>query len=109
MKRCNHKFCSLVADAASKTCWLEAEDIPDPVRLLRLIVDDPGAIVLPGTVLVEAQRFLRKFDEIEPPMMSDEGDPVEEPVDVTDVHDVSALLATLSSGEYVTASGEGEA
>ena len=106
MKRCNHKFCSLVADAASKTCWLEAEDIPDPVRLLRLIVDDPGSVVLPGTVLVEAKRFLRKFDDIDPPDMSGEGVP--EP-DVTGVHDMAALLATMSSGDVITLSGEGEA
>lgn len=108
MKRCNHKFCTLIADAASKTCWLEAEDIPDPVKLLRMIVDDPGAVVLPGTVLVEAQKFLKKFDEIQAPQMSGEGEPVPEP-EVTDVHDISAYRDQWDMDSIITASGEGEA
>ena len=66
MKRCNHKFCTLMADAASKTCWLENEDIPDPVKLLAAIESDPGSVVLSGTIMVEVRRFLRKIAEIEP-------------------------------------------
>jgi len=109
MKRCNHKFCTLIADAASKTCWLEAEDIPDPVKLLRLIVNDPGAVVLPGTVLVEAKKFLQKFDAIDSPNLSGEGESIREPVEVTDVHDISAYQSLWSNDSIITASGEGEA
>jgi len=128
MKRCNHKFCTLIADAASKTCWLEAEDIPDPVKLLRLIVEDPGAVVLPATVMVEAKKFLQKFEEIDSPELSGEHkvqsrtrlvslekladeDDEEGPVEVTDIHNFANMPFTdeWSVESVITQSGEGEA
>jgi len=96
MKRCNHPLCKLIAEAADKTCWLEAEDVPDPVRLLQAIMDDPCAPVLSESILMEVRRFLNRF---EPPRggISGEGRPVEDYVDpdqeVTDVLDVAEMIA----------------
>lgn len=110
MKRCNHKLCALVAHAARQTCWLEADDIPDPVKILEAIVGDPGAHQLSTATLVEVDRFLRKFKEAETKEEAASGfdpkDPEEQ--EITDVVDVREYLKSLSA-EGVIISGEGEA
>ena len=114
MKRCNHQFCLLLAEATSKTCWLESEDIPDPVKLLRAISEDPGSIVLSGTVLVEVEKFLRKVSKLaeinlrHPVIVGEE---IDEDNDITAEIDATAYQNYLNSedADIVTCSDEGEA
>lgn len=93
MKRCNHPLCALIADAAAQTCFLEAQDVPDPVKLLQAIVDDPDSQVS-ESVMVEVERFLAKFKEVS---LADQA-PVDD--DITDVVDVREMIeAWGKSGE----------
>ena len=94
MKRCNHPLCALIADAASQTCWLEAQDVPDPVKLLRAVVDNHNSVI-DEAVMVEVLRFLRRFEEDAAPIISAEGEPDE----VTDVVDVTALMEAWSHSD----------
>ena len=94
MKRCNHPLCALIADAASQTCWLEAQDVPDPVKLLQAVVDDPNSVI-DDAVMVEVMRFLKRFEEDVAPVISAEGEPEE----VTDVTDVTHLMSSWSRSD----------